>query len=107
RRACARVRKLWRNQRETVTASEAREGADQSVSKHTARSGRRESGLGGLAISLDLSAVHHPAGCRVERVAARHRAAIVPKHEIADPPSVSPRELLPCGMGPDFVKQRV
>src|SRR5258706_12008094 len=44
------------------------------------------------SLSLDLGAVHDAPGARVERVAAVHDAAVVPEHQVADPPLVAPRQ---------------
>src|ERR1051326_7824360 len=59
------------------------------------------------ASTLDLRAVHHPARARIERVAAVHRAAVVPHHEIARAPVVPPRQRVARRVRPDLVEQRV
>src|SRR6185436_17552874 len=59
------------------------------------------------SLSLDLGAVHDAPGARVERVAAVHDAAIVPEHQVADPPLVAPRQGVGGGRLPDAIEQRV
>src|SRR5215204_1345997 len=51
--------------------------------------------------------MHQAAGGRVEGVAAVHRAAIVPPHEIADPPVLAPGEFLLAGVLPQEIEQRL
>ena len=58
-------------------------------------------------IASDLRAVHHATSGRIERVAAMHRAAVVPEHEIADSPPVPPDERLARGPRPDVGEQAV
>src|SRR5436190_8761961 len=53
----------------------------------------------------DLGAVHQPAQALVEGVAAVHDAAIIPHHQIADPPLLVPGKMLLRGMRPDRVEQ--
>src|ERR1044071_3834128 len=53
----------------------------------------------------DLGAVHQPARALVKGVAAVHDAAIVPHHEIADPPLLVPGEALLGGVRPHGVEQ--
>src|SRR5882762_3656377 len=59
------------------------------------------------SLSLDLGAVHDAPGARVERVAAVHDAAVVPEHQVADPPLVAPRQGAGGGRLPDAIEQRV
>jgi hypothetical protein len=44
----------------------------------------------GVPIALDLRAVHDPSRVGIERIAPVHGAAIVPQHQVADPPGVVP-----------------
>src|SRR3954462_1323502 len=53
----------------------------------------------------DLGAVHQAAQAFVEGVAAMHDAAVVPHHEIADPPLLIPGEALLRGVGPHRVEK--
>src|SRR5205809_250224 len=65
--------------------------------RHRAPSPASGGGLGwGLnrLCALELGAVHQPAGRRVEGVAAVHRTAIVPPHEVADLPFLGPGEAI-------------
>jgi solute carrier family 13 (sodium-dependent dicarboxylate transporter), member 2/3/5 len=59
------------------------------------------------ALSLDLGAVHDAPRAGVERVPTVHDAAVVPQHEIADAPSMAPRQRLRGGEFPDAIEQGV
>src|SRR5207237_4899915 len=50
---------------------------------------------------------HQAAGRGVEGVAAVHRAAIVPPHEIADLPFLCPGELVLDHVSPELIEQRL
>ena len=58
------------------------------------------------ALSLDLGAMHDAPGSRIERVAAVHDAAVVPQHEIAGAPLVTPGQRVSGCRLPDAVEQR-
>ena len=62
---------------------------------------------GGTEFAFDLRAVHHATGVRIERVASMHGAAIVPKHQVAHAPLVTPGKFLAGSVRPEFVEQRV
>src|ERR1044071_6827288 len=53
----------------------------------------------------DLGAVHQPSQALVEGVAAMHDAAIVPHHQVADPPLLVPGEALLGSVCPYRVEQ--
>ncbi len=53
----------------------------------------------------DLGAVHQAAQAFVERVAAMHDAAVVPHHEVADPPLLVPGEALLRGVRPQRIQK--
>src|SRR5204863_6060877 len=65
---------------------------------------RRRSNWAG---AFELGAVHQAAGRGVKGVAAVHRAAIVPPHEIADLPFLGPGELVLDHVSPELVEQRL
>jgi sodium-dependent dicarboxylate transporter 2/3/5 len=58
-------------------------------------------------LSLDLRAVHDTPAAGIERVAAVHDAAVVPEHQVAGAPLVTPRQRGVCGRLPDAIEQRV
>ena len=55
--------------------------------------------------ALALRAVHDAPRVGIERVAAMHRAAIVPDQDVADFPLVMPRGLRPRGVRPQRIEQ--
>jgi hypothetical protein len=59
------------------------------------------------ALSLDLGAVHDAPRSRIERVAPVHDAAVVPQHEIASAPPVTPGQRISGRRLPDAVEHRV
>src|SRR5690349_6825544 len=60
----------------------------------------------GAQFTLDLCPMQDAARVGVERIAAMHRRAIIPQHEIAYSPLVPPGELFTGGDGPQLVEQR-
>ena len=59
------------------------------------------------ALSLDLGAVHDAPRPGVKRITAVHDAAVVPEHEVARMPVVTPRQRIGSGGVPDAIEQRV
>ena len=59
----------------------------------------------GARAALDLGAMHDAARRRIERIAPMHGTAVIPQHEIADPPGMFPGELRACDEVPQFVEQ--
>ena len=58
----------------------------------------------GWRTSLDLRAQQNPPRMRSKRFAPMQKAAIVPNHQVADPPPVAPDELRLGGMQPKELK---
>src|SRR6202012_1984152 len=59
------------------------------------------------SIAADLGAMHHPLIVVLERVAAMHRTAIVPDHDIAFAPDLGPPEFRSRRLLPKLVQQRL
>jgi sodium-dependent dicarboxylate transporter 2/3/5 len=59
------------------------------------------------ALSLDLRAVHDAPRPGIKRIAAVHDAAVVPQHEIAGTPMVTPGQAIGRRDFPDAIQQRV
>src|SRR5258706_16286830 len=55
---------------------------------------------------LDLGAVQNAPRARIERGAAMHRAAVVPKHHVADLPFLAPRQFAVRRVRPEFIQQQ-
>src|SRR5258706_5002516 len=60
-----------------------------------------------LARALDLGAVHDAPRLLVEGIAPVHGRAVVPQHQVADPPAVFVGELGLRRRGPYLVQQRI
>ncbi len=58
-----------------------------------------------ISSALDLCSVHDAACRGVERVAPMHGTAVIPQHQVADPPDVLPGEFRACDEIPQFVEQ--
>jgi len=86
-----------------------RSGAGTScVSSGASRPSRQKCGRRGpSALRANLSPVHDAASAGIERVAAVHRAAVVPQHQVAWPPVVPPRQPVIGRVLPDLIQQRV
>src|SRR5215471_9767856 len=66
---------------------------------------RRASRSNRPRLALDLGTMHDAPRGWIERVAPVHGAAIIPQHEIADPPDMLPRKFSPRHMAPQLVQQ--